>query len=433
MSFTRNLLARQYIHSIWTQLPLFVIGLWLIAGPFTLAYESNLLAASDMICGMLILILVMMAMAHKGAWISWVIAAIGGWLLMAPLLFWAPTAAAYANDTTIGLLVMGFSVVIPYMRHMPGPNIPADWTYNPSSWDQRLPIVILAFIGFLIAHYMSAYQLGHIRTVWDPFFSPGTRAVLESDVSRAWPVSDAGLGAVSYALDAIAGLIGSTRRWRTMPWIVILFGVFILPLGIVSITLVILQPVSVGAWCTLCLMSALISMLMIPFAVDEVAASIQFLVQARRSGRSVWKTFWFGGSAQPGSGLQERPINLAELRRAFADVMLAPWNLALSVLVGAWVMIMPAVFGLQGMAANGNHIAGALAITFAVIAFMPITRIVRFLNVLVGLWLVAGFWMLEPDAAAQWIMAITGVVLILLSLGRGRVDARFGIWDALIV
>ena len=111
-------------------------------------------------------------------------------------------------------------------------------------------------------------------------------------------MSDAGLGALSYLLDALAGLIGGRRRWRTMPWMVLLFGLFIIPPGVTSIVLVILQPVSVGAWCTLCLAASVVMLLMVPPALDEVIATSQFLLRTRREGGSVWRALWLGeGSA----------------------------------------------------------------------------------------------------------------------------------------
>jgi len=76
--------------------------------------------------------------------------------------------------------------------------------------------------------------------------------------------------------------------------VVVLFGVAVGPLGVVSLLLVILQPVLFHAWCTLCLASALISLLMIGPAMDELLASLQVLVRERRAGRSVWRAFWGG-------------------------------------------------------------------------------------------------------------------------------------------
>ena len=171
-------------------------------------------------------------------------------------------------------------------------NVPPGWEYDPASWGQRLPIVALAVVGFLIAGYLALYQWGVFDTVWEPFFGRGSRKILHSWVSHVLPVPDAALGALGYLADAVAGVIGRPGRWRTMPWIVVLFGILIGPLGVVSITLVVLQPVLFDAWCTLCLATAVISVLMIGPALDEVLASLQYLRREGRAGRSVWRAFW---------------------------------------------------------------------------------------------------------------------------------------------
>ena len=169
---------------------------------------------------------------------------------------------------------------------------PPGWSYNPASWNQRIPIIILAFIGFAIAFYLSLYQLEVIPTVWEPFFGDGSITILNSFISDILPVPDAALGAFSYVLDAVGGIVGGTRRWRTMPWIVVLFGLAVGPLGFVSVLLVVLQPVLFDAWCTLCLASAVISVAMIGPAMDEVLASLQYLKRVKNSKASLWKAFW---------------------------------------------------------------------------------------------------------------------------------------------
>lgn len=169
---------------------------------------------------------------------------------------------------------------------------PPGWDYNPSSWPQRIPLVVIAGVGFLIAMYMGLFQLKLIPDVWDPFFGDGTRKVLTSPVSEVLPVPDAILGAFGYLVDVVTGIIGKQSRWRTKPWIVILFGVAVGPLGFVSILLVILQPLLVGAWCTLCLVTAVISVVMISPAMDELLASMQYLQRVKRKGLPMWKAFW---------------------------------------------------------------------------------------------------------------------------------------------
>jgi uncharacterized membrane protein len=171
-------------------------------------------------------------------------------------------------------------------------SVPPGWDANPSSWTQRAPIIVLALIGFAVAAYLALYQWGVLASVWEPFFGDGSRVILNSSISHLLPIPDAALGAFGYLLDAVTGVIGSRRRWRTMPWIVIIFGLAVGPLGVISILLVIFQPVLFDAWCTLCLASALISVLMIGPAADEVLASLQHLKRVKMEGNSLWRAFW---------------------------------------------------------------------------------------------------------------------------------------------
>jgi uncharacterized membrane protein len=189
---------------------------------------------------------------------------------------------------------------------------PTGWAYNPSSWPQRLPIVALAFVGFGIAMYLALYQWEVFARVWEPFFGEGSRVILTSSVSRLLPVPDAALGGFGYLLDAVAGLIGGRQRWRTMPWIVVVFGLAVGPLGAVGILLVILQPVLFDAWCTLCLASAFISLLMIGPAMDEFLASLQYLKRQHVEGRSLWRAFWgLSNGARGFERAQEPPVRRA--------------------------------------------------------------------------------------------------------------------------
>src|SRR5690606_7716802 len=149
----------------------------------------------------------------------------------------------------------------------------APWDYNPSSWSQRLPIALLALVAFVIATYMALFQWGLIDHAWDPIFGEQTARVLTSNVShrmQSWiGFPDAALGALAYLGDAIFGLAGSTRRWQYRPWLVILFGVDVIPLGIVSVILVVLQGTVVGAWCFLCLVTAVISLILIALEIGR--------------------------------------------------------------------------------------------------------------------------------------------------------------------
>ena len=180
--------------------------------------------------------------------------------------------------------------------HPPGDDRPPGWSGNPSAWSQRLPIVVLALVGVFVAGWLALYQQEITDSVWEPFFPGGTEKIVrESGFSKffeRFPVGDAALGAFGYLADAVTGVIGGTKRWRTMPWIVVIFGIFVGPFGVLSIMLVVMQPVLYSAFCTLCLASAVISLAMIGPAVDEVLASMQYLRDVRDDGGSVWSAFW---------------------------------------------------------------------------------------------------------------------------------------------
>ena len=416
----------------WPHVANLFVGLWLMGAAPAFGVTMPVLLWSDLASGAAAMLFSAFAIRH--AWAAWVTCGVGLWVMTAPLVFWAPNAAVYNNDLLTGALLVTFSVIVPRLgRERPGSGNPPGWSYSPSGWAQRLGIVFLAMIGFLLSRYMAAFQLGHITHPWDPFFGNGTRSVLTSDISKAFPVADAGLGALSYLLDALAGLIGGPRRWRTMPWMVLLFGVFIIPPGVTSIVLVILQPVSVGAWCTLCLTTAVLMLLMVPPALDEVIATSQFLLRTRRDGGNVWRTLWLGGSpTTEGSDSAHGRARLADILHGI-EVFSAPWNLLLSAVVGVWLISAPSVLGLSGAAADSTHIVGALVVTFAVVAFAEPARVVRVLNVLCGVWVLLAPWLLEGGTPAwPWIAVASGVALIALSLRRGPVEDQYGTWQRFI-
>jgi hypothetical protein len=94
----------------------------------------------------------------------------------------------------------------------------------------------------------------------------------------------------------IFGLAGSTRRWQYRPWMVLLFGLDVIPLGMVSAILVVMQGAVVGSWCFLCLVTALISLVLVALAFDEVWSCVLYLrrIWRRSKGdrRMLWNCFW---------------------------------------------------------------------------------------------------------------------------------------------
>lgn len=191
---------------------------------------------------------------------------------------------------------------------------PPGFSWNPSGWNQRVPIAILGFIAAAISSYLALFQWGIISTVWDPFFGDQTIRVIDSSTSHTmyrWiGIPDAALGALAYFGDAIFGIAGSTRRWQFRPWLVILFGIDVIPLGIVSAILVLTQGFVIGSWCTLCLVTAIISLVLVVMAYDEVWASLLYLRFIYKNHRSMfWDVLW---GRRPSSAIEEEYISKGE-------------------------------------------------------------------------------------------------------------------------
>jgi uncharacterized membrane protein len=415
----------------WAQPVIMVLSVWLMSSWSVFQYENLAMLISDVLSGLLAFAIAAVALRFpKISWISYANAFVGVWLLLAPLFFWAPDAVLYVNDTLIGIFLITFSFVIPMSMRMQGPDIPPGWSYNPSSWPQRAPIIVLGLLGYFLARPMAAYQLGYIHNVWDPFFGQGTLSVLNSEVSKAWPISDAGLGAATYLIEVLSTFMGDEKRWRTMPWMVAMFGFVVIPLGVTSIILVMMQPMVVGAWCTLCLITAFAMLLMVPLALDEVVAMIQFLNQSRREGKSIWHVFWHGGTLPDASNEPREDRKSSWNVPAMAWGVGNHWGLTASMLIGVWILVVPALSGMTGFAADNNFLVGALIITIAAISYAEVARSARYLNILFGAWLLLSPWWAEGVTSfGQWGTAMAGLLIIPLSLPLGQIRDEYGTFD----
>ena len=430
---TSKMMGKMIPMERWSQVPLLALGLWLILSPFTAGYNSLPLMLNDIISGILVMTLAIIVLRTRRSWAAWANAVLGMWIAFAPILFWAPDAATYMNDTLVGIFIFTFAVLIPMKMQMHGPEVPLGWSYNPSSWVQRAPIIALGLVSFLLTQYMAAYQLDHINWAWDPFFGDGTVTILNSDVSKAFPVSDAGWAAWIYLVESLSALMGDPRRWRTMPWMVSIFGALVVPLGIVSIALMIMQPVVVGAWCTICLITAFLMVLMVALSLDEVLAMIEYLQQTRRAGKSIWRTFWRGGDAF-GDNLVPRRSETNRPHEMFWGITI-PWNLVVVAGLGVWLMAAPVVFQTQGSAANINYVFGAVVWVVAIIALAEVARAVRFVNIAAAIALMVLPWLLSDNGTAisSANNLVVGALIVVLSIPPSKIKNTYGSWNRLIM
>jgi hypothetical protein len=132
--------------------------------------------------------------------------------------------------------------------------------------------------------------------------------------------------------------------------------------------------------------AAAVMLVMIPLVVDEVV------------GKPFWRTFWVGGTLDMRAE-DERSPRYGEPAGKFAPAMswgmTAPWTLVASAGIGLWLMFSPAVLGTHGGAADIGHVAGALVLTFSVIAMAEVVRPARFGNVFLGAWVLLSPWVAQ--------------------------------------
>jgi len=441
---------RAHAATVWAQFLNIGFGVWLIAAPLVLGYaDERWLTVSDIVSGLLIAAGSFVALSWRAALVRWAVAGVSVWVMTAPLLFWTESAAAYANGSLIGGIVFGLAVCtrpapgIGRIAATTGPTIPPGWDYSPSDWTQRIQIIALALLGYIVSRYLTAYQLGHIDGVWEPFFpgsaddpKNGTEEIITSEVSEAWPVPDAGLGALTYQLEILIGLIGSARRWRTMPWLVLVFGIMIVPLGVVSITFIVIQPILLGTWCTLCLITAAAMLIQIPYSVDELIATCQFLNRRRKAGRPLLRIFLTGDTDEgpdrrTNESFEQPPGKI--LREMLGGGVGVTWGLGASIAIGVWLMFTRLTLGTEGPLADTDHLIGALAVTFAVTAMAESVRPVRFLNIFLGGALVICALVMDGTWLQRGADIAAGLALMAASVPRGPVRHRYGNWSRVVV
>lgn len=446
-------LRTQHSANRWAHLVNMGLATWLITQPLLINVEEPLLRWSEIVLGVALLVCAGLALSWRAQWARWLCAGIGALVMAAPFLFSTVSAAAYLSDTIVGALIFGFAVCTrpepgtSAIAALTGPAVPPGWSYNPSNWTQRLPIIALAILGLYVSRYLAGYQLGHIPDVWDPFFAGsasdpqnGTEEIITSSVSQAWPVSDAAVGGYTYLLEILTGIVGSRMRWRTMPWLVVLFGLMIAPLGITSIFFVIIQPIVIGTWSTIALIGAAAVLIQILYSLDELLATLQFLRRRAQAGQNWLRVFFVGGTDDmpktPNDDADadefDQPAG-AVIKQMLSGGVSLPWNLGLAALIGLSLLFTRLTLDAEGNLAHAHHVIGALVLTVVSIAAAEVTRPVRYLNALLGAALMAAPFVWEADLVTTAVSLMLGVALVALSIRRGPIRERYGSWQAVIV
>jgi uncharacterized membrane protein len=129
-------------------------------------------------------------------------------------------------------------------------------------------LVCLAIVGLLISLDVGAFQLGLAGPPWEPLFGDGSRRVLTSDLSRLLPIPDAAAGAGAYLAEALLGAALLLRPFGILPTAYTLAAIASIGAAVGAV-LVGYQLFVVGAACTLCIASAVVSWVLAGGALIE--------------------------------------------------------------------------------------------------------------------------------------------------------------------
>ena len=225
-----------------------------------------------------------------------------------------------------------------------------------------------------------------------------------------------------------------------MPWLVVLFGLMIAPLGITSIFFIIIQPVVIGTWSIVALIGAAAVLIQIPYSLDELLATLQFLRRRTTAGQNWLRVFFVGDTDEMQEAKNAEPISDefdrspgAVIKSAIGGGVSLPWNLALAALIGLSLLFTRIMLGVDGSLANAHHVIGSLVLTVVSIAAAEVARPVRYLNIPLGAALIGAPFMFGASMVTTVVSMVLGAGLVVLSIRRGPIRERYGNWNRLMI
>lgn len=100
---------------------------------------------------------------------------------------------------------------------------------------------------------------------------------------------------------------------------------------------------------------------------------------------------------------------------------------AVLVVVGGWLMFAPSVLGHQFTnAGESDRIAGPAIVSIAFLAIFTITRLVRWLNLVPGGWLLLAPWVLDAPTDATISNLAAGLIVLSLATVERADQSRYG-------
>ncbi len=173
----------------------------------------------------------------------------------------------------------------------------------------------------------------------------------------------------------------------------------------------------------------------IPYSLDELLASLQFLRRRAKAGRSWLRVLLFGDIDE---GKREKADDEfdarpgAVFRKIWTGGVGLPWNLAAAVIIGLSLLFTRLTLGADGAMANADHLIGSLALTVISLAAAEVARPLRFLLMPLGAALLVTPFIYGADSAQIAASITCGLALMVLSVRRGPISGSYGGWQAWI-
>jgi hypothetical protein len=196
----------------------------------------------------------------------------------------------------------------------------------------------------------------------------------------------------------------------------------------------------IGTWSTIALIGAAAVLVQIPYSLDELLATLQFLRRRVRAGRSWLRVFLFGDTDERGGRARggipadefDRPPGVV-IREMVAGGVSLTWNLGVTALIGIALLFTRVTLGADGSMANVHHVIGSLVLTVVSLAAAEVARPLRYLGVPLGAVLAAAPFLVDADTPNVVASVAAGLALVALSFRRGPVRERYGNWNRWIV
>jgi hypothetical protein len=167
---------------------------------------------------------------------------------------------------------------------------------------------------------------------------------------------------------------------------------------------------------------------MIGPAMDELLASLQLLRREAKAGRSVWHAFWTGAPEPRVSSASEMEDREAATSRDDTEPGRALPILARSVIfaLGLWLMAAPALLHYGDLAGDNHRVVGPCVAALAIVALSQVTRVLRRINLLLGVWLIVSPIWFNSGTTAALVGVLSGCVVAALSFEPGPRPHSYG-------